>query len=157
MPTQPLFRTLPPVTLDVTTTQIPISFLIQGDLFKVTYQETKSLSDGSSFPSRTFSVDRSLSVVDLSAITDQLYQSAEQFRQEDEDAKTAADAATVAEAARWAALTPDQQKAEVDADLAARQAAADADIAKNGYPDPTPSGAVSVTPTPTPITPAPVS
>ncbi len=94
--------------------------------------------------------------VDFSALSDQAAQLAEQYRKEDEDNKTASDAAVAAEAARWAALSPAEQQAELDAAKAARQAAIDADIAKNGLADPNPAGLVSVSPNPTPITLPPV-
>lgn len=158
MPDQLFSRSLKTETLDVSTVQNLVSILITSGLFKASYEEIKSLPDGTILLGRKFSVDRDPAEVDLSALTDQASQLGEKFRQEDEDAKSARDAAIVAEAARWAALSPTDQQAEIDAAKAARQAEIDAAIAKNELSDPTPTGAVavSVTPLPTPITPLPV-
>lgn len=158
MPDQLFSRSLKTETLDVSTVQNLVSVLITPGLFKASYEEIKSLPDGTILLGRKFSVDRNPAKVDLSALTDQASQLVEKFRQEDEDAKSARDAAVVAEAARWAALGPTDQQAEIDAAKAARQAEIDAAIAKNWLSDPTPTGAVavSITPLPTPITPLPV-
>ncbi len=157
MPDQLFSRSLKTETLDVSTVQNLMSVLITSGLFKATYQEVRSLPDGTVLLARTISVDRS-PPVDFSALSDQASQLAEQYRQEDEDNKAANAAAVAAEATRWAALSPTDQQAEIDAAKAARQAAIDDAIAKAGLSDPTPTGvAVSVTPLPTPITPAPLT
>ncbi len=157
MPNELFSRSLKTETLDVSTVQNLVSVLITPGLFKATYQEVRSLPDGTFLLGRTFSVDRS-PPVDFSALSDQASQLSEQYRQEDEDNKAANDAAVAAEATRWAALSDADKQAEIDAAKAARQAAIDDAIAKAGLSDPTPTGvAVSVTPIPSPITPAPLT
>jgi hypothetical protein len=156
MPNQLFSRDLKTETLDVSTVQNLVSVSITSGLFKASYEEIRSLPDGTILLGRKFTVDRSPADVDLSALIDQAASLAEQFRQEDEDNKSALDAAVAAEAERWSKLTPEEQKAEYDAALAARQAQIDADLAKNGRPDPNPTGVISVTPTPTPISLPPV-
>lgn len=116
-------RDLKTVRLDVTTTQNLVGFRLSGDLLTFSYEEIKKLSDGTTLPTRQFTVDRSRSTL-TKDVTDWIAQAApfaETFRQENEDQRDADKTKFDTEAARWATLSSAEQKAEV---AAAREAAA---------------------------------
>jgi len=108
---------------------------ISGDNFKARYENTAQFPTGTELGISTQSVDRSIDnasgkgdfvsfngtsigLVDLILITAQF---AEKWRAEDDKARADDAAAAAAEKARWDALTPEQQKAEIDARRAALQ------------------------------------
>lgn len=135
----PLFtRELKSVPVEVKSVQDLTALHVEGDLFKATYVEKRQITDDRDLPATTFTADRSIAAVGQ-PLLDWIAAGvvlAEQFRQEDEAQRAADKVKFDAEAVRWAALTPDEKKAEVDA---ARQAALDAQ-AKLDPIDPTPGG-----------------
>lgn len=98
---------------------------VKNDRFKATYVLNRTLEDGSALPDNNFTVERAFadagSAMDL---LNQLVQMVEQWRLEDDAARAKDKSDADAEAIRWAALTPEEQKAEVEAARAAAEAAA---------------------------------
>lgn len=118
-----------PETLVVSTKQKIVSFLIGNGNVKANYVETKLLPDGTELTSRSFAIDASISDLGIDDLILQLCDNAEQVRTANEAAVAKDAAARDAEAARWAALTPDEQAAESAAALQQRQAATEAALA----------------------------
>ena len=100
-----------------------VSLSISGDHFAAGYRKTYNLDDGSEMGASSYTVDRSIeeradtvaefngtkiTLLDWIALGAQF---SELWRDENVKVKQAADA----EAARWAALTPEQKTAEIEA------------------------------------------
>lgn len=120
-----------------------VSLSISGDHFGASYRKTLALPDGTELDAGSFTVDRSLAVVGqehvdfngtLVSLDDWIDLGAkfsELWRDQNEKRKASEDQAAAAEAARWNALTPEQQQAEIDAAKAKQTPV---------RPDPTPLG-----------------
>lgn len=137
MPNELLSIELKAQTIEVKSVLSLVGLAVQGDRFTGSYI-IKRVADGIEDNATKFTVDRSLAKLEQS-VTDWIAQGAafaEAWRQEDVDNRAADKLAADTEAIRWAGLTPEEQKAEVEAALLLRQASIDS----APLLDPTPSG-----------------